>query len=436
MNIVTLALKDLRLILRDKMGAFFILGFPVLLGVFFGLIFGGTSQSSRGKMNVAIIDLDRSDWSRQFVDELARNDGILLEDDQLESARETVRRGERVGLVVIPKGFGESAGIMWQEQPEIQVGLDPSRAAESAMLEGFLMQASGALIGKRFQDPSQFLPSIKTARDELLDSPDMDPAAQLLGKTFLDSLLSMLEAADRWQRASERNTQENNFQIQFANIQRIDITQQIEANSVRGQMRKIRSRWDISFPQAMLWGIMSCAAGFAGSIAREETRGTLLRLRTAPLTKLEILLGKALACLIACLIVIALMTALGIALGMRSDSYSKLAASSLVVSLGYVGIMMAMSVLGKTEESVTGSGMAINLVMAMLGGAMVPVMFMPGFIQSLSVISPVHWSIRLIEGSIWRQFSWFEMIVPTLILLAIGFAGLLIGTTILVRRYR
>jgi ABC-2 type transport system permease protein len=325
---------------------------------------------------------------------------------------------------------------MWQEQPEIQVGLDPSRAAESAMLEGFLMQASGALIGKRFQDPSQFLPSIKSARDELFDSPDVDPAARLLGKTFLDSLLSMLEAADRWQRASEGSAQEDNFQIRFANIKRIDITQQIEADSIRGQMRKIRSRWDISFPQAMLWGIMSCAAGFAGSIAREETRGTLLRLRTAPLTKLEILLGKALACLIACLIVIVLMTVLGIVLGMRSDSPMKLAVSSLVVSLGYVGIMMAMSVLGKTEESVTGSGMAINLVMAMLGGAMVPVMFMPGFIQTLSVISPVHWSIRLIEGSIWRQFSWFEMIVPTVILLAVGFAGLLIGTTILVRRYR
>ena len=41
MKIVQLALKDLKLLLRDRMGAFFILGFPIMMGLFFGLMMGG-----------------------------------------------------------------------------------------------------------------------------------------------------------------------------------------------------------------------------------------------------------------------------------------------------------------------------------------------------------------------------------------------------------
>ena len=57
----------------------------------------------------------------------------------------------------------------------------------------------------------------------------------------------------------------------FAEIESLDISRQIDPKSVSGQLTKIRSQWDISFPQAMMWGVLSCAAGFAISIAHERT---------------------------------------------------------------------------------------------------------------------------------------------------------------------
>ncbi len=39
--IVALAKKDLLLLVRDKAGLFFALGFPLVMAVFFGTIFGG-----------------------------------------------------------------------------------------------------------------------------------------------------------------------------------------------------------------------------------------------------------------------------------------------------------------------------------------------------------------------------------------------------------
>ena len=40
-----IAIKDLKQLLRDRIGLFFLVGFPVLIGVFFGFVFGGGASS-------------------------------------------------------------------------------------------------------------------------------------------------------------------------------------------------------------------------------------------------------------------------------------------------------------------------------------------------------------------------------------------------------
>jgi len=36
--VLSMAIKDIRVLFRDKLGAFFIIGFPICMGLFFGLI--------------------------------------------------------------------------------------------------------------------------------------------------------------------------------------------------------------------------------------------------------------------------------------------------------------------------------------------------------------------------------------------------------------
>ena len=45
-QVLVMAIKDLRLLFRDKLGAFFIIGFPILMGIFFGMVMGGPSSGS------------------------------------------------------------------------------------------------------------------------------------------------------------------------------------------------------------------------------------------------------------------------------------------------------------------------------------------------------------------------------------------------------
>jgi len=99
--------------------------------------------------------------------------------------------------------------------------------------------------------------------------------------------------------------------------------------------------------------------------------------------------------------------------------------------LCFVGIMMFICTLGCTEQS---AGGAIIMIMAMVGGDMVPLAFMPSWLRPFSHISPVKWSIFALEGAIWRDFSTTEMINPCLVLLAIGFTAFLLGVVMLRRQ--
>jgi ABC-2 type transport system permease protein len=92
-----------------------------------------------------------------------------------------------------------------------------------------------------------------------------------------------------------------------------------------------------------------------------------------------------------------------------------------------------MSVVGKTEEAVSGAAWGANMLMAMFGGGMIPLVFMPGFMRSLSDFSPAKWSVLALEGAIWRGFAPNEMVLPCVVLVAVGTVCLAAGGMVLSR---
>jgi ABC-2 type transport system permease protein len=78
--------------------------------------------------------------------------------------------------------------------------------------------------------------------------------------------------------------------------------------------------------------------------------------------------------------------------------------------------------------------LAMLMIMVMLGGDMVPLIFMPSWLRPFSHISPVKWSIFALEGAIWRNLNLAQIITPCLVLLAIGSAFFLLGVVMLRRQ--
>jgi ABC-2 type transport system permease protein len=288
----------------------------------------------------------------------------------------------------------------------------------------------------RFQDPVSMRPLIKQSRQDISEATDIPPLMRPVLLQMMDSLDSLMES---WQnvrtaeRESETQAADDTNGFQLARIETIDVTREIPEGSTEALMRRLQSQWDISFPSAMLWGVLACAASFAVTVVRERKQGTLLRLQVAPVTRSQLLAGKATACFLSVLGVILVMVVLGMWLGMRPRSLPLLALATVSIAFCFVGIMILMSVIGKSEEAVSGAAWGANMVMAMFGGAMIPLVFMPSFMKTISNLSPVTWSILSLEGAIWRGFDFAEMVPPCGALIVVGAACMAIGTAVLAR---
>jgi ABC-2 type transport system permease protein len=202
----------------------------------------------------------------------------------------------------------------------------------------------------------------------------------------------------------------------------------VTVQEVRAQRRGPKNPFEVTFAQAIVWSVMGSAAGFAIGLGEERARGTMLRLRVSPLSWAQLLGGKAMACFVATLGVAVLILVLGLLPPFRVSvgSWPMLTVALLSVAVGFVGMMMLLAVIGRASGSGQ-MGWAVMLVLAVIGGGMVPLFVMPGFMQTLSVISPVRWAILAIEGGIWRGYSAAEMALPAGVLLGLGVAGFAVG---------
>lgn len=383
--IYALGMKDLKLLFRKRGALFFSLVWPLLVAIMFGFIFGGSGPRPM-RIGVAVADDDRSASSQAFVTQFSSRAGVDAARMTRQEALDEVRLGRRVAAIVLQKGFGDAqdrmrAGLFSGASPRIEIGIDPSRRNEAGILQSLL-----------FEQATQPLREMLTVTT---------------GATFGNGTNG---AAKGWQPLE---------------LVRQDVTREASGP---------RNGFEITFVQGMIWGIIGCVMSFAVGLVAERTHGTFVRLRMAPVTAAQLLGGKALACLVTLLLMQTLLLTVGMLFfGLRVGSPLLLAAAMLSASIGFVGVMMLVASLGRTEEAASGAGWAIMMPLAMLGGAMIPLIAMPAWMITASHASPIKWAVLALEGAIWRGFGPADMLLPCGILLTVGIISFAAGSRALQR---
>jgi ABC-type Na+ efflux pump permease subunit len=134
----------------------------------------------------------------------------------------------------------------------------------------------------------------------------------------------------------------------------------------------------------------------------ERRQGTLKRLRAAPLSRAQILVGKLLPCyLVSVMQGIFLLVAgrllFGMPWGPREWSLPTQAGWLLLVvlstSLAAMGLALLVAAVAKTEMQVALFGAVPVLVLALIGGCVLPREMMPEQTQKLSLITPQGWAL-------------------------------------------
>lgn len=419
--LLSMVKKDFKLIFRDKMTVFFTFIFPVLFAAFFGSIFGGGGGGSNG-LSVAVTDLDQSVVSQTFVQGLIDSDELRVEVMDEQAARDLTRRGKKVAYIIVPEGFGEKYGSLFTGgTPELQVGVDPARTAESGMLQGTLMKLGVKRFEDAFSNADAMVQQLDDSIAALSEDDDMPQEWKDLLQDYLPQMRDL--TAEELNESSDDEASDNQGMADvFTPIA-------LEFEDVVVNRDGPKNGYAVTIPQSMYWAIMGVIMGFGVSLVQEKEFGTMTRLVTAPLSRMQILGGKALGCFLATMLVTAMIFIFArVVFGVPLDSPLKLLMAMVSVAIGFMGIMMFIAAIGKTERGVSSLGWGVMMILAMFGGAMIPLFVMPGWMESVSNFSPVKWAILSFEGATWRAFSFQEMLLPCGIMLAIGIVFFLIAT--------
>ncbi|HEU4334981.1 MAG TPA: ABC transporter permease [Candidatus Eisenbacteria bacterium] len=417
-----MAAKDLRLLLRDKADLFWILGFPIVLAFFFGSI--GSGGGKRAVMPVAVVDQDRSVLSRSIAERLRASDALKAREASYDSARLLVRRGDLVGYVALRPGTGETFGFGGDSTQGVEIGIDPRRRAEREYLRGLVTAAIFQSMQGSFGERGGGRDQIRSSLDRLRSDPGMTAEEKRTRERFLVSLETFLTALDSTRAGGDAEAGGSaGGGPSGPNLRVVEV-----AEDDTGP----RSAFEVTFPSSIAWALIGVCMSFATSLVQERLTGTFLRLRLAPVGRASILAGKGAACFLTAIAAVTIVLSIGIAgFGVRISDPLLLAAAVAASSFCFTGIMLAVSVLGRTPASVSGAGWALMLLLSMTGGGMVPLIAMPEWMQAVSDFSLVKYAVVSVEGAVWRGFGWGEAAPALGVLIGGGLLGAAIGIRVL-----
>jgi ABC-2 type transport system permease protein len=120
MRFLELCKRNLKETYRDPLSLGFLLGFPLVFMLLFGLALGGDTIP---EYDIGVVDQDQSDISQAFVDEALATAFEVTPYDEPSQALEDLKVGDLRAYITIPQGFGERVSQNWQGGKE-NIALD------------------------------------------------------------------------------------------------------------------------------------------------------------------------------------------------------------------------------------------------------------------------------------------------------------------------
>ena len=344
MVLLALIRKELLLLLRDWHALALLFLMPAAFILVMSLALQDRFAADQGvSISYYLVDQDQSDASRALTAQLQASQELKLQSatGDTDVLREAVRADAVQFLVVIPKGFAASLDGASPQAVQLQAG----PGVEPAVFELFDARLHGLLA-------------------ELY----LEKRLGTLGVSLPDPV-----GADRLLHAESLYT---------AGARPSSVQQNVPA-------------W-------LLFAMFFIAIPLSTTWVQERAQGTYARLRSMGIGPRELLLGKLLPYMGITQVQVLLMLAVGVwvvpLLGGGRLTLGHAPAALLLMSLvaGFAAVSYALLVanlVSTAEQATVFTGVA-NLLMAAVGGIMVPRFVMPAAMQAVSLHSPMAWGLE------------------------------------------
>lgn len=209
----------------------------------------------------------------------------------------------------------------------------------------------------------------------------------------------------------------------------------------KGTASEVPSSVQQNVPAWLLFGMFFIAVPLSTAIIKERDQGTFVRLRTMRVHFSYFLLGKFVPYFIINMVQVVLMIIVGITLvpmlgGDKleiGDAYGALLFLSASCSCASVSYALLISQISRTVEQATIITGVLNILMAALGGVMVPRFIMPDVMQQIGLLSPMAWGLDGFLDLFLRNGGIAEVLPESLALFA--FAIICCSLTLLASKY-
>jgi ABC-2 type transport system permease protein len=151
-------------------------------------------------------------------------------------------------------------------------------------------------------------------------------------------------------------------------------------------------------------------------------RGIWQRLRSAPLSRSEFIMARALATtLIGLFQITVIYLAAMLMFKVRIEgSWAGFIAVGISFCLLNATFGLMLATLGRSASTTRGLAMMATLLLVMVGGAWVPAFAFPDWLQNASRYLPTRWAVDGLEGATWRGLPFDAAMLPILVLIGSG----------------
>jgi len=432
MVIWTLAKKDLRLLLGDRRAVVILLAMPILFILVLGVALG------KDQLRITLVDLDQGDylrsgdfppekWSQMFLRDLKQTaPDIEVEALTLDQAKQKIDTRKRAAALV----FGPEFSKRVSQCSFLQDGINPfnRNGVNLAMLDAELLrdetQGTAAaiieqaaqvtllriilpwMIGRAFEkigDPS-FLDLLAEEKDipgvvkTFLNSPLATPSQkQALGTGLQNAIQGLFSKYNLMGKTWETLTQPKNAK---ASIAKNSVENGKDELSTPAENASFLNRGDLRYqslvPSYTVMFAFFLVLTVGWLFVAERRQGTLKRLRAAPLSRAEILLGKMVPCFLLSVAQGFFLLAAGkVVFDMRLGNQPFwLAAVVISTSVAAMGLSLLVASLARTEAQVAIYGTLLVLVLAGISGCLMgDPELMPERMKLLSRFTPHAWAM-------------------------------------------
>ena len=192
-----------------------------------------------------------------------------------------------------------------------------------------------------------------------------------------------------------------------------------------------------SVPAWLVFSMFFILIPISNTFINEKNFGTISRIRSINVSLFPILIGKIIPYFLVNQIQVVIMILVGIFIVplfggdslVISGNYLLIFCMSSTISFAAICFALFIANISKTTEEATSIGGVTNIVLAALGGIMVPKFVMPQFMQDISSYSPMSWGLEglleiFVRGG---SFSDIKIYILYLVIFAITFLTLAYG---------